>query len=121
MLKPPLYALLIAPDRKMRSDIIQKVKKITIREGHRDYKAGHPVMLCCPIEPWAVMADIVSVRHTWLAEVSEDEWRDDGFKSREDLLIGLKKYYPDLNLNSPITVIRWENVRGALTSAEPVK
>jgi hypothetical protein len=44
--------------------------------------------------------------------VTEEEYRADGFTSREDLLSGMKKYYPNLTLESPITVIRWENARG---------
>jgi len=26
----------------------------------------------------------------------------------------MKKFYPNMNLDSPVTVIRWENVRGYL-------
>ncbi len=112
--RPGLLALLIDTDKAMRQDIIAETKQITIREGWRDYQVGRPVMLCCQIEPWCVMADIVEVRHTRLREVYREEWEADGFDSKEDLSTGMQRFYPDMNWNSLITVIRWENVRGKL-------
>jgi len=113
-MKPPLYALLIAVDHGMRTHILYGGKAITIREGHRDYQPGCPVMLCCHTEPWAVMADITSVRHTTIAKVTKEEYEADDFHSRKDLLEGLRRFYPNIDMNSPVTVIRWENVRGWL-------
>jgi hypothetical protein len=113
-MKQPLYALLIAPIPEMRQAILNGVKKITIREGHRDYRIDCPVMLCCHLEPWAVMADVVDVRHTTLEEISEEEYVADGFQSSEEMLSGMKRFYPNLSMNSPVTVIRWDNVRGIL-------
>ena len=75
-------------------------------------------MLCCHLEPWAVMADIVEVRHCLLEEVTEEEVRADGFKDRTDMLEGMKRYYPSLGYSSPITVIRWENARGKLVDEQ---
>lgn len=108
-----MYALLIAPDHRMRTDIIYDWKAITIREGHRDYRPG-PVMLCCHLAPWAVMADITDVRHCALREVTQEEYEDDGFHSQDDLLQGMQRFYPNMTLDSPVTVIRWEKARGFL-------
>src|SRR3990167_3095591 len=113
-LKQPLYALLIAPDSGSRWAIINEKKCITIREGHRDYRAGKPVMLCCQIEPWCVMADLTEVRHTTVAEVTKQEIEDDGFADRDDMLRQLQRFYPSLTMRSPVTVIRWTDVRGWL-------
>lgn len=113
-MKTPLYALLIPPDENMRKTIIAGRKTITIREGHLDYREGRPVMLCCQIEPWCVMADITSVRHTTLNDVTREEYLADGFATQADLLDGLRRFYPAINGESPVTVIRWENVRGRL-------
>lgn len=113
-MKQPLYALLIAPNHRVRTSILYGGRSITIREGHPDYKAGTTVMICCHIEPWVVMADITSVRHTTIAKVTKEEYEADDFFSRKDLLKGLQKYYPDITIDSPVTVIRWENVRGWL-------
>lgn len=112
-MKNPLYALLVAPDEQMRLDIVRKIKKISIREGHRDYRLGS-VMLCCHWVPWAVMADITEVRHCALREVTKEEYQADGFKTQKTLLEGLKKFYPTMTLDSPVTIIRWDNVCGQL-------
>ncbi len=113
-MKQPLYALLVAPGHKTRTEILYGRKTVSIREGHRDYKAGNPVMLCCHIEPWAVMADITQVSHCTLSEVTEEECRDDGAANKKELLADLKRFYPNITMDSPVTVIRWANVRGWL-------
>ena len=114
-MKLALQALLIAPDHQMRTDILFGTKTITIREGYRDYHEGRPVMICCHIVPWAVLATITSVRYCTLNEVTEEENRADGFESREDMLGGMQKYYPDMTLDSEVTVIRWKDVTGFLS------
>ena len=110
-MKQGLQGLLIAPDSKMRSDIHYGIKTITIREGHRDHKPG-PVLIACHVEPWAVMADITSVRHCVLDEVTEEEYRADGFVSKADMLAGMKRFYSSMTMESPVTVLRWSNARG---------
>lgn len=112
-LKRPLQALLIAPDKEMRKEILEDIKKITIREGWRDYKPGFAV-LCCHLDPFCVGVDITDVRYCLLKDVKEEEHRDDGFQSLDDLLYGLRNYYKDINYESKVTVIRWNNVRGGL-------
>lgn len=113
-LKPPLYALLIAPDKKMRDAILDGKKKITIREGHRDYPVGQKVMLCCNLVPWAVMATITNVRHCTLQEVTRGELYAEGFSSHEELLRDLRQYYPNISSSSPITIIGWDDPAGTL-------
>jgi hypothetical protein len=114
-LKKPLVALLIAPDNGMRQDIIAGIKQITIREGYREgYDPGRPVILCCEKDPWCVMADITKVRHCLLSEVTEEEWRADGYASREELLTDMRRFYPDMTWDSAVTIVSWNNVRGRL-------
>lgn len=114
-LKKPLVALRIAPNREERLAILDGRKKITIRDGYREgYNVGRPVMLCCQIDPWCVMADITKVRHCLLREVTEDECRAGGFSSREEFLTGMRQFYPEIKWNSAVTVISWDNVRGKL-------
>jgi len=108
-----MQAILVANDEKMRHDIISGKKKITIRKGRRDYNKG-PVMLCCHLEPWAVLADITSARQAPLQDVDLKELQDDGFRDWPDLYAGLSKYYPDLSPKSVVTIVRWNNVRGKL-------
>lgn len=111
-LKRPLEALLISPDRVMRANAVSGQKKITIREGHRAHSKG-PAILCCDRwGPWAVMVDIVDIKYRLLSEVTREEWEADGFTSQDDLLAGMRVFYHTLELSSPVTVVRWKNVRG---------
>ena len=96
----------------MRDRIHRKVKKITIREGHRDYKPGQTVMLSCHVEPWAVQVKITTVKHCMLGEVTSEEYLADGFESKARMLEGMRKFYPALGWESPVTVIRWKDACG---------
>jgi hypothetical protein len=42
----------------------------------------------------------------------KSEYLADGFESQEDLFKGLQKYYPNITMDSPVTVIKWDNVQG---------
>jgi len=104
--KQALQAILISTDPQTRLDIMLGRKKITIREGHRDYKVG-PVMICCHIAPWAVLTKITEVRLTTLADVAQEELEADGYIDHRGMLEDLRGYYPDINFDSPVTVIKW--------------
>lgn len=112
-LKQALQALLIAPDKEMRRRVETGEKEITIREGDREYLEG-PVMLCCHIEPWVVMADIVNVSYYRLGEIPMEMLLADGYHSVAEALSDLKQYYPDITVGSKMTIIEWKNVRGFL-------
>lgn len=116
-MKPALPALLISPDVKERLKIMVGKKRITIREGHRDYRPGI-VMICCPDVPWIVQATIVDVKHTVLSKVTKEEWEADGYENQEQMLSDLTKYYPAITKESDVTVIKWDKITGKLT--EPI-
>lgn len=106
-MKQALQALLIADNPLVRMSIMLGDKKITIREGHRDYKLG-PVMICCHLAPWTVLTTIEEVRLTTLAEITQEELEADGYTDHQNMLDDLKShYYPNLTMDSPMTVIRW--------------
>lgn len=112
--RPPLVAVLIARDPAMREAIVANRKRITIREGYRLYKPGMTVMICCHLEPWCVQADIVAVRHCQLSKVVQEEWEADGYVSKTQMAEDLRRFYPKITWSSPVTIIKWENVRGQL-------
>lgn len=118
-MKQALQAILVAPDPKQRLSILLGDIFLTVREGHRDYKTG-PVMICCHLVPWAIMATITGVRHTIVQEVTEEELKAGGFASHEEMLNDLRKYYSNLTMESPVTVISWGNITGALAEKEKV-
>ncbi len=119
-MKNPLYALLIADDSQMRLNLLTGVKKISIREGHRDYQKG-PMMVCDHENPISVMVDITEVKHVTLSEVTQAEWEADGFVSQTDLLQQMRRFYPSINLESSVTIIFWENVRGYWATEEGIQ
>lgn len=117
-MKTALRALLIAPEPYMISDVITGIKCVSIREGHRDYVAETPLLIGCPTANWAVMADCTDVEWTSLGEVIDEDLQADGFHNLEDALAQLQRFYPHMTLDSAVTVIKWENVRGCLIGGE---
>jgi len=105
-MKRALQAILIAGE-KMKEDVLSGKKKITIREGYRDYTKG-PVLIGCHLLDWATMKNIISVTYKTLDDVTSKEYEADGFKSKGSMFLGLRKFYPDIEWNSPVTVIEWE-------------
>lgn len=115
LMKRPRVALLISPDEVQRIAILDGSKRVTIREGLLDYRVDDEAMFCCHLVPWAVMARITNVRHCKLSEIMEKEWLADGYKTKEGMLEDLRRsYYKDLNWDSLVTVIYWDDVRGTL-------
>lgn len=112
-MKPPLYALLIASNHKIRRKILYGEITVTVRNELRDYHTG-PAVICCHLVPWAVLVDIVGVRHCILSEIAQKDCVDAGFDTTEELIADLRKAYPGITEDWPVTVIRWQNVRGWL-------
>lgn len=112
-LKKPLQALLISPDKKSRERILSEEQNTTIIKGWRTYQKGYAV-LCCPIEPWCVGAEIDSIRYTRTKKVTKNEYNKMGYASHKDMVEDLKNFYPNINLESPVTVISWKNITGKL-------
>ena len=105
-MKRALQAILIAGE-EMKFDVLADRKQITIREGHRDYTNG-PVLLGCPNIDWSTMREIVDVRHTMLRGVTEEEYKADGFETKSDMLMALSEFYPHINWDSDVTVVKWK-------------
>lgn len=113
MKRTPPY-ILIAPVDNMWEAVKSGQKKITIRSGLRDYQVGDVTMLCCHIRNCAVMADIVGVYHGKLSTVPMEFIRADGFGDHENALQGMQRFYPDMTLESDVTVVLWDNLRGKM-------
>ena len=120
-MKPALQAILIeSNNHQMKINVMTGYKSISFREGHRDYHIG-PVILCDELESWVVKANIYEVQHKILSQLTQEEWEADGFTSLEDTLNGLRVYYNDITMDSPVTVVRWNNVSGFWTKEKNIK
>ena len=71
-------------------------------------------MLCCHIKPWAVMVEIVSVCHCSLMNLTQEEVNASGYESDHQMVEDLRRYYPNLDGLSNVTVIQWKNPQGKL-------
>jgi hypothetical protein len=121
--RPPLQALLISPNQTERRGIATGKITATIRNGTRNYQLG-PVLIGCHLKPWAVMADIGAVAHCSLHKALNcppELFNEFGYKSAPDAIKKLQRFYPGINSESPVTVISWGNVRGALVPTETVE
>ena len=105
-MKRAMQALVIAGD-EMKGDVLSNRKKISIREGHRDFSPG-PLMLGCPHLKWSAIREITSVQHKRLYQVTRQELADDGFTGYDDAIETLQQWYPTIDLDSQVTVIRWK-------------
>lgn len=108
-MKRPLQSLLFTQEH--HPNILSGKKTTTIRQDYRDYKAGKSVLLCCNINTFCVMADIIYVKHCKLSELTLDEIRMEGFPDIKTLHEKLLTYYPSLTLDNEITYIEWKNIR----------
>ena len=106
-MKKVLQGLLIA-GTEMMEDVRSGKKRISIREGHRDYNEGGEILIGCHINDWAELATITSVRYTTINGLTNEELHDDGFDSKEHAIEVLSKWYEGINSDSEVTVIRWQ-------------
>jgi hypothetical protein len=104
-LRAPHQALLLAEE--LIEDTVSGRKIQTVREGHRDYKPGK-VIFACPEVEWSTTKTITNVKHTTPRKCSSSDYLDEGWKSRSDMVDDLQRFYPNLSMDSPITVIRFE-------------
>ena len=108
--KRPMQALWVG-DSKMMANIINGVKKITVRGGYRDYKVDKAVFVLdseIGKATIAVVKNIKKVQWKKLGELAKEEVEADGFKNFDDMLKGMQVFYPESDLNSQVTVVEWD-------------
>ena len=117
VLKPVEEALALGT-KQMCIDAINGVKKISVRPGNRRYTEGGVLVLYNEEYGFVAKADVTSVRYTTLGKLTEEELRSDGFKTHDALLKELnEKFYNGmLSLESDMTVLRWDNIRGPVVN-----
>lgn len=106
MMRRALQGIMIAGGIA-RDAVLSGEKTITIRYGWRDYSPG-PVLVGCHILNWSYLVDIISVEHRILKEVSVRDLDLDGYSSLQEAIDDLKTWYPGINENSQVTVIKWK-------------
>ena len=83
-------------------------KRITIRKGLRSYTLGPAVIESTSgaLEPVAVT--IVRLTFCLAGDVTQFEAGADGFESVAAFMRGMRRFYPDLDLTDPVTIVHFE-------------
>jgi hypothetical protein len=83
------------------------LKKNTIRAGIRDITVGPLELRSFSGTHPVIEVDVVEVSHKLASEVSDQEIAANGFRDLDDMLLGMKRFYPDFGPSSQVTVITW--------------
>ncbi|MCZ7861139.1 hypothetical protein O9X98_06935 [Agrobacterium salinitolerans] len=83
------------------------LKKNTIRAGFRDIEPGPLELRSASGNHPFIVVDVIEVAHKWASEVNDREITANGFLDLDDMLGGMKRYYPDFGPQSEVTVITW--------------
>jgi hypothetical protein len=99
-------------DQRIRPTVVTGCKTTTIRKGHRHFKKNITIAKQPAVVNWQ--------RHFILMTVPLEILVKEGFKSIFDCLHKLQKYYPDITLNTPVTVIEFRMDITSEGSTHPV-
>ena len=79
--------------------VIRGDKRITLRKGHREFGPE--------VEIAGYTAVVDSVEYFKLKDVPLEVLNDDGFENHDDALQGMKRFYPDITMETEMTAIRF--------------
>lgn len=95
--------------------IAEGTKKITIRKFDGDrhmFKKDEPMIAVFPVNAYAAKMGYLEVTADTevlkARDVSESICQDDGFIDHEDMMNGMKNYYPDFNDDTEVAIIRFK-------------
>jgi hypothetical protein len=83
----------------MSRQMLSGVKRLTIRLGNRKFK--HDITI------HGYPAIVESLKHTTLLHMDFQILSQQGFKNMFNTLMILRRFYPDINMNSEITVVEY--------------
>lgn len=82
-------------------------KSVTVRTGHRPIQQAPLVFRGVSNELLTVTVAVDRVIHTRLRHVSPEDVEADGFLDHADMLQQMRRFYPDITEDSPVTVVRF--------------
>ena len=85
-------------------DALFDVKCCTIRKGRRDIQLGNLVFESSE-KKRTIIVNVESVIYTTLEKIPKEYYENDGFISLFDMLHQMRRFYPDLQMNSECTVV----------------
>jgi len=99
---------------RMQKDIADGRRSFLILEGFCPLKIGERVLLYCEDSVFIVQVVISRVAPSLLGDIDLKDMMLAGQSSYEALLENQKKDYPDIELESFVTVIEWNEIHGRL-------
>ena len=87
-------------------DALANGKQTTIRKGKINIKLGELLFESSELKRQKTV-NVHKVYHCLLAEVSLTDLINDGFKDHKDLSKKMERFYPDITLESEVTVIKF--------------
>lgn len=87
--------------------LLLNTKFSTIRFGRRDIQLGELTFENVSDSDSKVV-NVIRVVHSKVHSLMAFEITDDGFKNINDLIEGMKRFYPDIDRQSEVTVIEFE-------------
>ncbi len=90
--------------------VVDNVKKITIRQGIRDFDPGDDLKIINVDQPKQfVLREVSEVYKFRQADmVPRRLLRADGFTSSDNFFESMQRFYPEFDALTPVTVICWD-------------
>ena len=82
-------------------------KRNTIRKGRRDIGLGLLRLEGAEDESLTIVVEVTSVTFIRLCNVSQEDMESDGFLDHADMLVQMRRFYPDITLATEVTVINF--------------
>jgi len=90
-------------------DALEDGKETTIRQGRRDISLGELLFVSVEEEREEIV-DVIMVSYCQLQNVALTDLQNDGFVDHADMLVQMKRFYPEIEEGSEVTVINFRRV-----------
>ena len=87
-------------------DLLDCGKNTTIRMGRKDVALGR---LLLKSETRKIFVNVIMVSYCKLGNVYICDVKNDGFIDHTDMYVRMKRFYPDIETDSEVTVVKFAN------------
>jgi len=88
-------------------DSLQKGKLTTIRKGRRSIDLGELRLESVETKRHEIV-EVITVYYTRLKQVNTEDLKNDGFRDHLDMWEQMKRFYPDIQLEDEVTVVKFK-------------
>ena len=87
-------------------DALENGKKTTIREGRRDIAIGK-LLFESTEQKRTEVVNVIMVSYCRLGNVFIGDIQNDGFKDHDDMWRQMLRFYPDIDFDTEVTVVKF--------------